>query len=360
MFRLYGWEFILAGYQKGMDFFGYEVFKNRLNEAIRSAREVLEGKIENPEKIIAFTLFPPGGYIRADLQQGSMKLLYGESVDVSYVGIRDDKLETSFILNGHLEDGIPVDWWMIGPDSEILDRKHHKYGIKLRDIPKKFKGLEKAGWKVREILLDIRNERTPHWADSTYQIGIGYGSMIHVAFDLSNYESLGRVYDMFAAKRVYKMPDVGFAYLPMPQLMSMITYMERPFFILRLMGMNTAHKFFTSCMEQFAQDFLKREIPEDWETNIEGVWKKEGIPWPIQTLGCELPNYKNNKLYDKSDFEWKYPPGKNITLADIDMTLEEAFKGIFYEIDHTTEVGSVDVKKSIISTGIGRETVFHK
>ncbi|NVM30923.1 MAG: hypothetical protein HWN65_18930, partial [Candidatus Helarchaeota archaeon] len=113
MFRSHGWDHIARGFEKGNEFFGYEVFKYRLNDAIQTANEVLQGKIQNPEKIIAFTLFPPGGYIRADLQQGTMKLLYGESVDVSYVGIRDDKLETSYILNGHLEDGIPVDWWMI-------------------------------------------------------------------------------------------------------------------------------------------------------------------------------------------------------------------------------------------------------
>ena len=130
MFQHFGWEHVVRGFEKGSEFLGYEVFKYRLNEAIKTAREVLQGKIENPEKIIAFTLFPPGGFIRADLQQGSMKLLYGESVDVSYVGIRDDTMEASFILNGHLEDGIPVDWWMMGPEDEMLDRRHHKYGIK--------------------------------------------------------------------------------------------------------------------------------------------------------------------------------------------------------------------------------------
>lgn len=360
MFRHYGWDHIAMGFEKGMDFFGYEVFKYRLNKAISTAQEVLDGKLPNPEKVIAFTLYPPGGYIRADLQQGTMKLLYGESVDVSYVGIRDDKMETSYILNGHLEDGIPVDWWMIGPDSEILERRHPKYGFKLRDLPKKFKGLENVGWKIREILLDIRNERTPQWTNSTYQVGVGYSSMIHVVFDMSNYECLGRIYDMFAAKRIYKMPDVGFSYLPMPQMINMISYMERPLFILRLNGLNMEHKFFTSRIEDFAQEFLQREVPEDWKMLVEDQWREKGIPWPIQTIGCELPNYKNDKLFHQSDFEWKYPPGNFITLEDVDMPLEAALQGLFYDIDHTTEVRSVDVQESIISTGVGRETLFRK
>lgn len=360
MFRSHGWDHIARGFEKGNEFFGYEVFKYRLNDAIQTANEVLQGKIQNPEKIIAFTLFPPGGYIRADLQQGTMKLLYGESVDVSYVGIRDDKLETSYILNGHLEDGIPVDWWMIGPDSEILDRRHPKHGIKLRDLPKKFKGLENIGWKIRDVLLDIRNERTPQWTDSTYQVGVGYGSQIHVAFDISNYESLGRVFDMFAAKRLYKMPDIGFAYLPMPQMIHMVSYMERQFFILRLNGLNMEHKFFTSRIEAFAQGFLKNELPEDWASLVQQPWEEEGIPWPIQTINCKLPNFRNDKLFRGSEFEWIYPPGKFITLEDIDIALEEALDGIFYDIDQFTEVGSVNVKDRIISTGVGRETIFRQ
>ena len=361
MFQHFGWEHVIRGFETGSDFLGYEVFKYRLNEAIKTARDVLQGKINNPEKIIAFTLFPPGGFIRADLQQGSMKLLYGESVDVSYVGIRDDTMEASFILNGHLEDGIPVDWWMMGPDDEMLDRRHHKHGIKLRDIPKKFKGLEEAGGKIRDVLLDIRNERTPQWANSTYQIGIGYGSMVHLAYEMSNYEGFGRIFDMIAAKRVYNMPDVGFAYVPSPPLIQMITYLPRPSFILRSNGLNTQHQFLTAFLEDFVQDFFQREFPEDWNLVFIKNWEEKGIPWPIQTLGCELPNYRDDKLYENSEkFEWNYPPGKFITLEDIDMSLEEAFQGIFYDIDHTTEPGSVDVKDSIISTGVGSQTAFRK
>jgi hypothetical protein len=361
MFRHYGWEHVARGFEVGTDFLGYEVFKYRLNEAIQTAKDVIEGKIANPEKTVAFTLFPPGGFIRADLQQGSMKLLYGDSVDISYVGVRDDTRETSFILNGHLENGIPVDWWMMNHDDEIFDRRHTKYGIKLRDIPKKFKGLEEAGWKIRDILLDIRNERTPQWTDSTYQVGLGYGSMLHIAYEMSNYEGFGRIYDMISAKRIYGMPDVGFTYIPMPQLIQMISFMQRPFFILRSMGLNTEHKFFTAFFEDFVQEFFKRDFPEDWNMVFVDNWTKKGIPWPIQTIGCELPNYKDDKLYKSNfDFAWKYPPGKSIRLEDLDMTLEQAFQGIFYDIDHTTEPESVNVKEKIISTGVGNKTMFRK
>ena len=125
------------------------------------------------------------------------------------------------------------------------------------------------------------------------------------------------------------------------------------------MGLNTEHKFFTAFLEEFVQEWFKREFPEDWNMVFVNNWTEKGIPWPSQTIGCELPNYKDNKLFENSDdFEWKYPPGKFITLEDIDMTMEEAFNGIYYDIDHTTEPNSVDIKEKIISTGVGHKTEF--
>ncbi|MHA1427662.1 MAG: hypothetical protein ACTSQI_16870 [Candidatus Helarchaeota archaeon] len=40
--------------------------KPRLNEAIMTAKATIEGAIDHPEIVIADTLFPPGGSIRAD------------------------------------------------------------------------------------------------------------------------------------------------------------------------------------------------------------------------------------------------------------------------------------------------------
>ncbi|MHA1315888.1 MAG: hypothetical protein ACTSRB_18450, partial [Candidatus Helarchaeota archaeon] len=132
--------------------------------------------------------------MRSDLQQGSMKLLYGESIDVSYVAVRDDTLEIQLILNGHLEDGIPVDWFVISETEDIMQRRHLKTGIKLKDIFKKSKKKDfiSCGTAIRDILLDIRNERSPQWANSAYQIGIGWGSFgAYLGTYLSFYEQMG-------------------------------------------------------------------------------------------------------------------------------------------------------------------------
>ena len=45
---------------------------------------------------------------------------------------------------------------------------------------------------------------------------------------------------MLAAERIYKIPDVGFTSIAMPQLIRMISLMKRPFFILSCMGLKPA------------------------------------------------------------------------------------------------------------------------
>jgi len=78
-------------------------------------------------------MFPPVIPLRADLTQGTMKLLYGDSLDMTFFALTDLDQELLFLLNGHMENGIPVDWWLIGPDDEVFERRHIKYGFKLKD-----------------------------------------------------------------------------------------------------------------------------------------------------------------------------------------------------------------------------------
>ena len=158
----------------------YDFIKLRLDEAIMSAQDCINGKLKDPEKTMAYMLFPPITTVRCDLQQGLSKLLYGDSIDISFVIFYDLTGEIVFIFNGHCEDGIPIDWWLVGPDDEdVLERRHMKYGYKIKDIPTIAKGMEKSGDMLLGILQDIRNERSPQWASSTYQLGLtwGYGTL---------------------------------------------------------------------------------------------------------------------------------------------------------------------------------------
>ncbi|HUY01527.1 MAG TPA: hypothetical protein VMV49_18330 [Candidatus Deferrimicrobium sp.] len=54
----------------------------------------------------------------------------------------------------------------------------------------------------------------------------------------------------------------------------------------------------------------------------------------------------------------KYPLGKFITLADLEMTLDDALYGLSYETDPLSEAKRLDVKHTIISKDIECNTVF--
>ena len=59
----------------------YDTFKIRLNASIQFAKSVIDGKVSDPSKTMTYAFFPPVITIRGDLQQGTGKLLYGESND---------------------------------------------------------------------------------------------------------------------------------------------------------------------------------------------------------------------------------------------------------------------------------------
>ena len=134
----------------------YDNFKLRLDESIQAAKATMDGNLATPpEKTLSYMFFPTITTTRVDLQQGSMKLIYGDSVDAAYVCINDYTMEIIYILNTHAEDGIPVDWWLIGPEDELLERRHRKLGIKIKDLPNKTKNLVDCGQKITDILMDI-------------------------------------------------------------------------------------------------------------------------------------------------------------------------------------------------------------
>ena len=66
----------------------YPVLKARLEETIGTTQEVIKGKLRG-DKIMSYMIFPPVSAQRGDLTQGSMKLLYGDSVDLTFI-VMDD------------------------------------------------------------------------------------------------------------------------------------------------------------------------------------------------------------------------------------------------------------------------------
>lgn len=80
----------------------YELIKERWDNMISTSRMVIAGNFtpEQSSKIMLYTL-PHVISTRTDLQTGLVKLLYGDSVDVSAVMMNDLTGEIVTCMNGH-------------------------------------------------------------------------------------------------------------------------------------------------------------------------------------------------------------------------------------------------------------------
>jgi hypothetical protein len=357
LFRAKGIEYLEEIVEKLTGDVLYDVFKLRLNASIEFAKAVIDGKIKDPTKTMTYAFFPPTITIRADLQQGTSKLLYGESNDISFVCLNDLTQEIFFVLNLHCEDGIPVDWWLAGPEEELLDRRHIKYGYKLREISQRTKNLTKAGSTLIDLLKDVRNERTPQWASSNYLISMVWGAgALNLLNEISSYEALGEIYDGIAMKRI--LGEYLFCYIPWPPLVQTLTMMPRAAFITRLVGLGTGGYLYLTHIEQEARKKVREMTPEVLQYGCHGTWEGEGVPNPAMSLGCKPPDLKNKRVYKEEAFDWSYPAGRRITLADLEMDVEAALDGILTDLTHDFPIDARFTTDRIISTGINLTTKF--
>jgi len=356
-FKQFGWDYFQKTFKVFTEDF-YTVATNRLNESILTSKQVIDGTIKNPEKVLAYAFFPPVITIREDLQTGTAKLLYGDSVDTSFLVVDDNTREILFLLNTHIEDGIPVDWWTVGPDDDVLDRRHMKLGLKLRQFPQKIKKFTDVGLKSMDILRDIRNERTPQWSQSNYMTTLVWVSAVVNQIEYqSNYEALGGLWDGIEAAQ-FGLPDHLFCYCPWPPLIRTLTYLGRPNFILRLSGLSTEHRLYTQGANRGNLAWLEKNVPELVDLFLRQGWEKMGIHRPSETITEEYPYLK-----EKRDIPKKYTmtskEQKRILCEDLGLTWKEAASGVYLNVTHETpETELIDVSH-VISTGVGTETKFH-
>jgi len=354
--REFGYDLQLRMITASVDYM-YAELKERLDTTISAAKAIMDGQIKDPEKIVSYTLFPPVLSIRGDLAQGLNKLLFGESTDTTFVVLNDaDDGKIFFILNAHCEDGIPVDWWLVKPDDELLDRRHMRLGYKIRDLPAKIKfNFIDIGNKLQDVLRDVRNERAPQWSNSTYIIGMVWGgAMANMLLERSSWEAMAGIWDGISAKKAYGMPDYWFAFVPWPPMINTMAMMGRKAFALRMAGLATGHQLYLQGLEKVGIDWLKNNFPETWSVAIERQLKEIGIPPPSQTIECQLPNTKDKKTYKESNFDWQYPnPDEFIQLDDLGITFDEAMEGVFTDITHESE--GPFTKDNVISIGLGKD-----
>ncbi|MHA1309709.1 MAG: hypothetical protein ACTSQO_02170 [Candidatus Helarchaeota archaeon] len=67
----------------------FKFFETRLNESIFITKEVINGKIKNPDKVLSYIIMLPSLVIRSDLVIGTQKLFGGDSVDISFAVVHD-------------------------------------------------------------------------------------------------------------------------------------------------------------------------------------------------------------------------------------------------------------------------------
>ncbi|NVM30838.1 MAG: hypothetical protein HWN65_18505 [Candidatus Helarchaeota archaeon] len=356
IYQTFGWE---TFHQFNIDSEAgcYDFFETRFNESIYTSEDVMVGKLDSPEKILSYLLILPNVAIRADLLQGASKLFAGESVDITYIILKHDDQSVFALLNGHLENGLPVDWWFVRPDDELLERRHMKIGYKLNEIPSRIKDLRKSSLRLMDVFRDIRNERTPQWATADYYVINAYETFaLNLLYEPSSYESISQGYDGWAAKALYKLPDFAFALMPWPAMINAFLYQGRNEFTKKTAGLATEGHLYISPFEEKNRELiikLHSHIYEWYQT--EKIAK--GVPYPIQTLNCEFPNLKNKKDPDHR-FEPQYPPGKWMQPTNLGLSEDELSKGVFLKVTHETPVEEKVDHSRIISIGIGRNTKF--
>lgn len=352
LFKEFGYQIILK-FQDTSEHVVYDVLKERLNMTIITAKKVLEDKIKKPEQVLTYLLFPPVASIRTDLQQGTMKLLYGDSVDLSFIVMREAEEDIFFILSGHCEDGIPVDWWMAGADDELLERRHSKTGLKLNELPK-HKNFLQCGLRSLEILTDVRNERTPQWATSSSHVSpVWVSGLWNTLLERSGYEAHAALYDGCVAERIFKEP--WFAYIPWPVILKTLLMMRREDWVLRLTGLMYRHYLHWQGLEDFTLNWLKNSAPDIYSFCL-NMWE-EGIPYPAQTLNSGPPDLKDPRVCRRQLFDWIYPyPDRAIRPNHLGMEVEEVLKGVFLNVTHDTSPTEEINQSHIISIGTGLDT----
>ncbi len=349
-----------------------DFFIARLNNSIETSRMVVEGSIseEDSQKIFTYSLFPPIFCIRSDLQKGFQKLMLGESVDTTFILLDDQTQELFFLLNTHQQDGVPVDWFNINPQDEILDRRHMKYGYKLRAFPKRMKNnLPKVAKSIIDILKDIGNERTPKWSISPYSVAIAWmGAAVNSIYMLSSVESIISLQDYFNAKRVYKLPMEWVGSFPTPPTLNSFTFMDRPVFGARFGGLTSGNNLYLAGMEDHIYDWSMNELSEMMKITYHRAWGYNSTP-EDEHHGTLLPDAESHyhppifkkKIYEQELFDFIYDQASfstypKLTMETFNLDFDTARKGVYTDITNLTTDKDEINESNIISLGLAKDT----
>jgi len=356
-FRELGADYVIDLFPK-FDEIQYKLIKERWDNMITTSRMVLNGKFttEQATKMMLYTL-PHVISTRTDLQTGLVKLLYGDSVDVTAVMVNDLTGEIVTAMNGHQEQGVSVDWWVVSMQDELLDRRHRKIGVKIRDIYNKTKSVNKTARLILDVMKDIRNERTPEWSGSLYSIVMLHTSGLFNFFvEPSNYEVLGSIWDGYRSKNHYKMKDWWFLFYPDLPLINSMALSSRSNFMARLGGLTSGKALCLHALEDQALEWIKTDIPEAFSSVVVPGWK-QGIPTARMTLGSEVGT--GDKMLINDEINRTYPEGTMITEDKMNFSGDDIFQGYLTNIMDDAPLDVEVSEKNLITKHFGKNSTFY-
>jgi hypothetical protein len=338
------------------------LFDERMKSSLELDRALELGNIKRKAETMVYWGYPPNLTIRADLHSSSSVMIYGPSHDISFLGVNDITREIRFGFNLHMEDGYPTDYWVMLPDDETLEKRHMKLGYKLKEMPQKFDDLALSASRVRDIMMDIRNERNPQWATSSYQVALFF-IMIGGMTKFSNYDAIGQIYDGVNARNEYQLPHSLFLYEPWPPMLNTFFALSRDQWCISLSRMLSMNQLNLQHIDKTVLEYGKKHYYDEFHRNVLNMsyrLKKLGIPLPAQTLNAIPPKY-NPTTGEWESLEFQYPAGPRMFYndKDIDLTFDEAISGVLFNITHKSKIDKV-TRDHIISIGHGFETKYLK
>jgi len=244
-------------------------------------------------------------------------------------------------------------------NPEIFNRRHMKLGIRLADLGKKIKDNIEVARRVREILIDIRNERTPQWSHSAYYVAFYF--MVGVAnssLEFSSYNSLGIIWDGCNADERYGMESCIYNYEPLPPILNMMFKLERPLWLDRLTTALTGGLLYLNHFERETLESMKKRSYGIYDTYIRYFsWRlNQGIVLPSQSVQAVPPKYnKETGQWERMGFE--YPKGPRIHHEDLELGFADMMNGVLLDINHKSKVEKV-TRDDVISIGHGLQTQY--
>jgi hypothetical protein len=359
------WEFYRGEDYELSDESFADGIRTRISQSIEISKAVEEERLskERQKQTVAFWGYPPLLPIRMDMQTLSTTMIYGPSVDISFALLSDEDRDVAIIFNLHVEESVPdYDglWFILkSKEPEIFNRRHMKLGIRLADLGKKIKDNIEVARRIREILIDIRNERTPQWAERAYYIAVYFMTgASNTSMELSSYNSLGCIYDGVNAADRYGLENCIYNYEPLPPILNMMFKLERPLWMDRLTRATLDGLLYLNHIEKSTLESIKKRSYSMYDTYMRYYsWRlHQGIEFPWQSMQAKLPTYDpKTGTWDKYGFE--FPAGPRIHCEDLDLTREEVLSGVLLDITHHDKIDKV-TPENVISVGHGLNTKY--